>query len=65
VDGSVRDATNVTLWTLHTAPEGTILTAQVEVEFKGLLRLLQPLAERQLRNVLPEWMREFARYVER
>ncbi len=64
VDGSVRNAVNTTVWTLRTVPEGTILTAELEVEFKGLLKLLQPLAERQMRTVLPEWMREFAGYVE-
>jgi ribosome-associated toxin RatA of RatAB toxin-antitoxin module len=64
VDGSVRDAINTTVWTLRAAPEGTILTARLEVEFKGLLKLLQPLAERQVRNVLPEWMREFTSHVE-
>jgi len=64
VDGSVRNAINTTVWTLRTVPEGTILTAELEVEFKGLLKLLQPLAERQMRTVLPEWMREFAGYVE-
>lgn len=64
VDGSVRDAINTTVWTLQTVPEGTMLTAELEVQFKGLLKLLQPLAERQIRTVLPEWMREFASYVE-
>jgi len=64
VDGSVRDAINTTVWTLSTTPEGTILAAQLEVEFKGLLKLLQPLAERRMRNLLPEWMRELASYVE-
>jgi len=64
LDGSVRDAINTTVWTLRTVPEGTILTAELEVEFKGLLKLLQPIAERQMRTVLPEWMREFAGYVE-
>ncbi len=64
VDGSVRNAINTTVWTLRTVPEGTILTAELEVEFKGLLKLLQPIAERQMRTVLPEWMREFAGYVE-
>jgi len=64
LDGSVRDAINTTVWTLRTVSEGTILTAELEVEFKGLLKLLQPIAERQMRTVLPEWMREFAGYVE-
>ena len=64
MDGSVRDAINTTVWTLQTVPEGTMLTAELEVQFKGLLKLLQPLAERQIRTVLPEWMREFASYVE-
>jgi uncharacterized protein YndB with AHSA1/START domain len=64
VDGSVRDAINTTVWTLQTVPEGTILTAELEIQFKGLLKLLQPVAERQMRAVLPEWMRAFARYVE-
>jgi len=64
VDGSVRDSINTTVWKFEAVPEGTILTARLEIEFKGLLKLLQPLAERQLRTVLPEWMREFASYVE-
>ncbi len=64
VDGSVRDATNTTVWTLKTVPEGTMLTAMLEIQFKGLLKLLQPVAEWQMRTALPEWMRAFARYVE-
>jgi hypothetical protein len=56
VDGSVRDAINTTVWTLQTVPEGTILTAELEVQFKGLLKLLQPVAEWQMRAVLPEWI---------
>ena len=64
MDGSVRDAINRTVWTLQTVPEGTMLTAELEVQFKGLLKLLQPVAEWQTKAVLPEWMRAFARYVE-
>jgi hypothetical protein len=41
-----------------------MLTAVLEVQFKGLLRLLQPVAEWPMKAVLPEWMHAFARYVE-
>jgi hypothetical protein len=58
------DAINTTVWTLKTVPEGTMLTAALEIQFTGLLKPVQPVAEWQLRRALPEWMREFASYVE-
>ena len=64
MDGSVGDAINTTVWTLQMVPEGTMLTAVLEVQFKGLLRLLQPVAEWPMKAVLPEWMGAFARRVE-
>lgn len=48
MDGSVRDASNTTVWTLQTVPEGTSLTAELDIQFKGLLKLLQPIAEWQM-----------------
>jgi hypothetical protein len=62
--GRVPNATNTTLWMFEPVPEGTLLTATLDVQFKGLLKLLQPIAEWQMRTVLPEWMRAFANYVE-
>jgi hypothetical protein len=41
-----------------------MLTAVLEVQFKGSLRLLQPVAEWPMKAVLPEWMHAFARYLE-
>jgi hypothetical protein len=64
VTGDVQDATNTTVWTFDTVPEGTLLTAVLEARFNGLLRLMQPIAEWQARTVLGQWMRAFAKYVE-
>lgn len=62
--GDVPNATNSTLWKFEAVPEGTMLTAVIEAQFKGLLKLLQPIAERQARSVTRQWMRAFAHYVE-
>ena len=37
---AVGDAINTTVWTLQTVPEGTMLTAVLEVQFKGLSQAL-------------------------
>jgi ribosome-associated toxin RatA of RatAB toxin-antitoxin module len=64
VVGGIPNATNTTVWTFEAVPEGTLLTAVLDIEFKGLLRLLQPIAAWQGQTVLRDWMRAFARYVE-
>jgi len=64
VIGDVPMATNTTVWKFVAVPEGTMLTAVLEAQFKGMLKLLQPIAEWQARTVLRDWMRAFARYVE-
>jgi ribosome-associated toxin RatA of RatAB toxin-antitoxin module len=62
--GGVPNATNTTVWVFESVPEGTLLTAVLDIQFKGLLKLLQPLAAWQVRTALPEWMRALARHVE-
>jgi hypothetical protein len=64
VVGDVPNATNTTVWTFAAVPEGTLLTAVLDIEFKGLLKLLQPLAASQGRTALREWMRALANHVE-
>lgn len=64
VTGDVPDATNTTVWTFDAVADGTMLTAVLNVDFKGVLKLLQPVAERQARKVLQIWMEDLARYVE-
>ena len=64
VTGDVPDATNTTVWKFEAAPEGTMLTAVIEFQFKGMLKLLQPIAEWQARTVTRKWMQAFATYVE-
>jgi ribosome-associated toxin RatA of RatAB toxin-antitoxin module len=64
VIGDVPMATNTTVWKFEAVPEGTMLTAVLEVQFKGMLKLLQPIAAWQARTVFRDWMRAFARYVE-
>jgi ribosome-associated toxin RatA of RatAB toxin-antitoxin module len=64
VTGDVPDATNTTVWKFDAVPEGTVLTAVIEAQFKGMLKLLQPIAEWQARAVTRKWMQAFATYVE-
>ncbi len=62
--GDVPDATNTTVWKFEAVPEGTMLTAVIEFQFKGMLKLLQPITEWQARTVTRKWMQAFATYVE-
>ena len=64
VEGEMLGATNTTVWKFEGVPEGTLLTAVLEMQLNGLLKLLQPIAEWRARSGLREWMRAFARYVE-
>ena len=64
VTGDIPDATNTTAWKFEAVPEGTMLTAVIEAQFKGMLKLLQPIAEWQARTVTRKWMQAFATYVE-
>ncbi len=64
VNGSIPNATNTTVWTFEAVPEGTMLTAVLEVQFTGVLKLLQPIAEGQARSLTRKWMQAFATYVE-
>jgi uncharacterized protein YndB with AHSA1/START domain len=64
VEGETEGATNTTLWTFDPVPEGTRVTAVVEAELSGLIRLLGPFAKRQLQTLLREWMQGLARYAE-
>jgi uncharacterized protein YndB with AHSA1/START domain len=64
VTGGIRGGTNTTIWTFESVAQGTLLTADLEARLEGALRLLEPLAQRQLGTALPEWMSALARYVE-
>lgn len=64
VEGETEGATNTTLWTFEPIPDGTRLTAAVDVELGALTKLLGPLAKRQLQSMLRDWMQGLARYVE-
>jgi carbon monoxide dehydrogenase subunit G len=64
VSGETEGSTNTTLWKFAATPEGTVVSATVEVELTGLTRLLGPLAERQLQQLLREWVRGLAKYAE-
>ena len=65
VSGEHEGATTATIWTFEETPEGTLVTAVVEAELTGLLpRILGPLAKRQLRRLLREWLRGLAKYAE-
>ena len=64
VTGDIPDATNTTVWKFEAVPEGTMLTAVIEAQFQGMLKLLQPIAEWQARTVTRKWMQAFATYVE-
>jgi len=64
VSGETEGATNTTVWKFEQIPEGTLVTAVVEAELKGLTRVLGPFAKRQLQSLLREWLRGLAKYVE-
>jgi ribosome-associated toxin RatA of RatAB toxin-antitoxin module len=64
VEGETEGATNTTLWKFEPVPEGTVVTAVVQAELKGLTKVLGPLAKHQLQRLLREWMQGFARYAE-
>ena len=64
VIGDVPGATNTTVWTFDVVPDGTLVTAVFEVQFKGPLRLLQPVAVWQGRKAIHDWLQAFARRVE-
>ena len=64
VDGSVPIATNTTVWKFDAVPEGTRLTAILEIQLKGILKVLEPVAGWQARTLLGKWMEALANYVE-
>jgi ribosome-associated toxin RatA of RatAB toxin-antitoxin module len=64
VTGDVPNASNTTVWKFEAVPAGTMLSAVIEFQFKGMLKLLQPIAESQARTVTRKWMQAFAKYVE-
>ena len=65
VSGKHEGATTTTVWTFAETPEGTLVTAVLEAELTGLLvRILGPLAKRQVQRFLHEWLRGLATYAE-
>ena len=64
VGGETEDAANTSVWKFEAVPEGTLLTATVEAELKGLTKVLGPLAKRQLKTMLRKEMQAFAKYAE-
>ncbi len=64
VSGETEGATNTTVWKFEPIPEGTLVTAVLEAEPKGLTRVLGPLAKLQVQRSLREWLRGLAKYVE-
>jgi ribosome-associated toxin RatA of RatAB toxin-antitoxin module len=64
VRGETEGVTNRTIWTFESAPEGTLLTALLETDLKGVSRVLGPFAQRRLRTLLREWMQGLARHAE-
>jgi ribosome-associated toxin RatA of RatAB toxin-antitoxin module len=64
VTGETEGATNTTEWRFETAPEGTLVTAVLDIGSAGITRLLGPFANRQAKSMLHDWMQAFAKYVE-
>jgi carbon monoxide dehydrogenase subunit G len=64
VQGETESASNTTDWAFEPIPEGTRLTANVEIGGSGLTRLLGPFAKRQAHAMLRDWMLAFAKHVE-
>ncbi len=64
VRGETEGATNTTIWRFESVPEGTLVTAVLEAELKGLTRVLGPFAQRRLQTLLREWIQGLARHAE-
>lgn len=64
VGGETEGATNTSVWKFKPVPEGTLVTAVVDAELKGLTKVLGPFAKRQLETLLRKEMQAFAKYVE-
>lgn len=64
VEGGVRGIRNTTAWTFDVVPEGTRLTAVLDVQLSGPLNLLGPLVRRQGTIATREWLSAFAKHVE-
>ncbi len=64
VSRETEGATNTTVWKFEPIPDGTLVTAVLEAEPKGLTRVLGPLAKLQVQRLLRECLRDLAKYVE-
>lgn len=64
VRGETEGATNTSIWKFELVPEGTLVTAVLEAELKGLTRVLGPFAQRRAQTSLREWMQGLARHAE-
>jgi len=64
VRGGVPGMTNTTEWRFEPTPDGTRLTAALDIQLAGLLKVLGPLVGWQARSVTRKWMEALARHVE-
>src|SRR5262245_15191559 len=64
VVGETEVATSTTHWTFESVPEGTLVTAVMDVELIGLAKVLRVFAKRRGQTGLRDWLRGFAKYVE-
>ena len=64
VRGGVPGIANTTEWRFEPAPEGTRLTAVLEVQLAGFLKVLGPVVGWQARSVTRRWMEALASHVE-
>ena len=62
--GEMAGSTNTTVWKFEPVPEGTRLTAVLDVQLKGWAKVLGPFAKRRLRSLLHDGMEATAKYLE-
>jgi ribosome-associated toxin RatA of RatAB toxin-antitoxin module len=64
VEGETEGATSTTTWRFEPVGEGTLVTALVVAELKGLAKLVGPFARQRAGTLLREWIEGFATFVE-
>jgi ribosome-associated toxin RatA of RatAB toxin-antitoxin module len=64
VEGEMEGITNTTTWKCESVPEGTQVTAIVDLNLPLRLKVISPLVKRQFRPLLSEWLQQLANYVE-
>jgi uncharacterized membrane protein len=64
VEGEMEGITNTSVWKFEPAPEGSRVTVTIEARLPLRMKILAPLAKRQFRAIVRDWLQDLAKYVE-